>query len=53
MKIIFIKSYMMNGIKQVVGQKATVRTSKLIDLGVAREYHGNNSKTKIKLSNLK
>lgn len=57
MKIIFVKSYMMNGTKQVVGQKAVVwdtKANELIKMGVAEKYDGPmNKKVKIKLENLK
>lgn len=56
MKIIFVKSYMMNGTKQVVGQKAVVwdtKAKELINMGVAEKYDGPmNKKVKIKLENL-
>lgn len=57
MKIIFIRSYMMNGRKQVVGQKAVVwdtKAKELIKMGVAEKYDGPmNKKVKINLENLK
>lgn len=57
MKVMFIKSCLVGGVKQVIGQKATIWDSKaneLIEKGYAVPYCGPmNKKTRIKLSNLK
>jgi len=56
-KVIFIKSCIVGGVKQVVGQKGHIWPTKareLIEQGYARQYDGPmNIKTRIKLSNLK
>jgi tRNA isopentenyl-2-thiomethyl-A-37 hydroxylase MiaE len=60
-RVEFIKSYVMNGVKWVVGMKAQMRKEKaeeLIDKRIVRAYHGpwppdSTQKTKFNLKDLK